>query len=357
VCLFSSIWPESEGKKILDDLSSQKRYRRLLLTLFTLNLVVAYVSLTQGVFALTGGELFKTILDIGHNIQYRLLIFDFRLPRIIAAVIAGMALGVAGAVFQGITRNGLADSGVLGINAGAGFGIMIYLALIRGKITQVGWEAGLVMPLFGLAGGLVAALGSFFCSRQNGKIDSERLLLNGIAIGSGLGAASLYLALKMNVDDFQTATLWMAGNLSNVNWRQIFIVLPWIFGLIALIIGKVTILDLFQLEEDSAKSLGVAIKREKIILLLAGVGLVSVSIFVAGGIGFVGLIAPHLAKRLTGHKHYRIIPICAGIGMLLVTGADLIGRTVFAPSEVAVGLVIALIGAPYFFYLWFQAKT
>jgi iron complex transport system permease protein len=341
----------------MDNFSSQKHYWRIYLALIAINLAVVYVSLTQGVFALTGGELFKTLLNTSDNFQYQLLIFDFRLPRIIAAVITGMALSVAGAVFQGITRNGLADSGVLGINAGAGFGIMIYLALIREKITQVSWEAGLIMPLFGLAGGLVAALGSFFGARQNGKMDSERLLLNGIAIGSGLGAASLYLALKMNVDDFQTATLWMAGNLSNVNWRQILTVLPWIIGLIALILGKVTILDLFQLEEDSATSLGVAIKREKTILLLAGVGLVSVSIFVAGGIGFVGLIAPHLAKRLAGHKHQRLIPICAGIGMLLVTGADLVGRTIFAPSEIAVGLLTALIGAPYFLYLWFKAKT
>jgi iron complex transport system permease protein len=338
-------------------MTGQKRYWSVLLTLIILNLLVVYVSLTQGVFKLTTGELLKTLFNIGEVSQTRLLIFDLRLPRIIAAGIVGITLGIAGAVIQGITRNGLADSGILGINTGAGFGIVIYLILIQEKLIVAGRVSGMIMPLFGLLGGLGAALGSFFCSRQNGKLDPERLLLSGIAIGSGLRAASIYLTLKMSPGDFQTAMLWMAGNVSNVSWEQIITALPWMIGLIPVIIGKRELLDLFQLEESSVKSLGVAVDRERVILVLSSVGLASVCVSVAGGIGFVGLLAPHLARELTSHRHQQIIPVCAGLGMLLVIGADLIGRTIFYSVEIATGLVIALVGAPYFIYLWVKAKA
>lgn len=342
---------------MLNTTTRRKRYWAVLLTVFALNLAVVYLSLTHGIFEITVGDVLKTLLRLEVVPQYDLLLFEFRLPRIVAAGVVGAALGVAGVVTQGITRNGLADPGVLGINAGAGLGIVGYMALVQGKIITAGWPGGLIMPLFGLLGGLGAALLIFLCSWQNGKLDPERLVLTGIAIGSGLGAASLYLTLKMSPGDFQLATVWLAGSVANADWRQILLILPWLAGLLPVIFKKSVLLDLFQLEESSVRSLGVATEGEKAILLLSGVGLVSVCVAVAGGIGFVGLIVPHLAKALAGYGHHRTIPLCAGLGMALVMGADFIGRILFAPAELAVGVVVTLIGAPYFIYLLFTAKA
>lgn len=335
----------------------KKRYGFILITVCLVNLILIYLSLSHGLFKIGGADLLKTLLRLERVPQYDLLIFELRLPRILAAGLAGAALGVAGAVTQGVTRNGLADPGVLGINAGAGLGVVVYMALVQAKLVASGWLGGLIMPLFGLLGGLSAAGLIFFSSWQNGRLDSERLVLTGIAIGSGLGAAALYLALKMSPGDFQTATVWLAGSVANVDWRQILLILFWIVVLIPFILKKSSILDLLQLEESTVKSLGVAVGREKMMILLSGVGLVSVCVAVAGGIGFVGLIVPHLAKALAGFGHRRTLPLCIGSGMALVIGADFLGRTLFAPAEVAVGIVVALIGAPYFIYVLLTSKA
>ncbi len=337
--------------------NQRRRYRAILWTGLGLILTVAYFSLTHGVLEITVREVLKTMLRIDPVPQYDLLIFEFRLPRIVIAGLVGAALGIAGAVIQGITRNGLADPGILGINSGAGAGIVIFILFVQGKTNGSGWFAVMAMPFFGLLGGLGTALLIYYLARQNGRLDPQRLLLTGIAVGSGLGAVILYLTLKMSAGDFQMATIWLAGSINQANWKQIVALLPWLGALIPGIRRNSHILDLFQLEESSVKSLGVATEREKAFFLLSSIGLVAACVSVAGGIGFVGLIVPHIAKRLVGINHRRIIAVSGTLGMLLVMSADLIAKTIFAPAEIAVGIVVSLIGAPYFIYLLFTAKA
>ena len=149
-------------------------------------------------------------------------------------------------------------------------------------------------------------LSSFICFLENGKLDSQRLLLTGIAIGSGFGAFSMYL-LKMKSTDFEMAAVWVSGSIYSANWKYIVAMLPWLIILIPLIQKKAYLLDLFQLEETSITSLGVSVEREKSILLLSSIGLVSACVAVSGSIGFIGLMAPHIAKRLVGIQHKYII--------------------------------------------------
>ncbi|WP_433957373.1 FecCD family ABC transporter permease [Cytobacillus horneckiae] len=328
-----------------------------MLVLTVLILISMYISLTYGVFELTIRDVFRTIFRIETNADFELVIFDFRLPRIVIAALVGLGLGIAGAVIQGITRNGLADSGILGINAGAGAAIVIFMFFFQDQVQGSGWLSVMIMPIFGLIGGLIASLFIFFFSWKNGTFDTGRLILTGIAIGSGFGALSMYISLKMKASDFEMATVWVSGSIYNANWIYIASMLPWLLILIPIIYKKAYLLDLFQLEDISTKSLGIAVEKEKSILLLASIGLVSACVSVSGSIGFIGLMAPHIARRLVGINHRHVLPVCGAIGMLLVVVSDFIAKNVFAPAELPVGIVISILGVPYFLFLLVKSRA
>lgn len=161
----------------------------------------------------------------------------------------------------------------------------------------------------------------------------------------------------MNAQDYESAAVWMAGSIYNANWIFVAAMLPWLIILGFYVYRKSYLLDYFQLEEDSITSLGIAVEKEKIKLLLASVGLVSACVSVSGSIGFIGLMAPHIAKQLVGIQHRYVMPASALIGACLLVIADFIGKTVFAPSELAVGIVVSIIGIPYFLYLLVKSKA
>ncbi|MBD2866099.1 FecCD family ABC transporter permease [Paenibacillus oceani] len=319
-------------------------------------LLTFYMSLTNGAFDMAVKDVFTTLLGINPQQDFVFVIFELRLPRIVIAILVGVGLAIAGAVLQGVTRNGLADPGILGINAGAGAAIVIFLFFYQGQIKGTGLAAIMAMPLFGLAGGLAAALLIYAISWKDGRLEPQRLLLTGIAAAAGLGAVSLYLTLKMNAKDFEMVAVWTSGSIYNANWKYIGAVVPWLVLLIPVIIRKSYILDLLQLDENSVRSVGVASEKEKALLLLCSIGLVSACVSVSGGIGFIGLMAPHIARRLVGGAHRQILPVCGLVGALLVLASDFIGRMVFAPAELPVGIVIAIIGVPYFIFLLYRNK-
>ncbi|SDG90154.1 bacillibactin ABC transporter integral membrane protein [Aneurinibacillus thermoaerophilus] len=335
---------------------SRSRYVIALVIGIAMMLVTMYMSLTSGAFDIKVMDIIRTLLRMDSQPDQDLVIFEFRLPRIIIAMLVGMGLAIAGAVIQSITRNGLADPGILGINSGAGAAMVIFLFFYQGQSKGDEWTSILAMPLFGLIGGLLAAFLIYLFSWKNGKLESQRLLLTGIAIASGLGAVSLYLTLKMNPNDFEMAVVWNSGSIYNANWKYIISILPWFVLLVPVIVSKSYILDLFQLDEDSVISVGVASQKEKAVLLLSSIGIVSACVSVSGGIGFIGLMAPHIAKYLVGNAHRRIIPVCGVVGALLVMISDYISKTVFAPAELPVGIVTAIIGVPYFIFLLYRKK-
>lgn len=182
------------------------------------------------------------------------------------------------------------------------------------------------------------------------------LILTGIAINSGFGALSMYISLKMNEKDFESAAVWQAGSIYNANWIFILAMLPWIVILGFYLYKKAYLLDYFQLEENIIVGLGIQLEKEKIVMLLASVGLVSACVSVSGSIGFIGLMAPHIAKQLVGIQHKYVMPVSVLTGAGLLIFSDFIAKTVFAPSELAVGIVVSIIGIPYFLYLLVKAK-
>jgi len=336
--------------------------RRFLFTVFVLLIFIigaSYLHLTNGVFDMSIVDVLKTLLRVDSNVNYDLVIFEFRLPRIVIAGLVGVGLSIAGVVLQGITRNGLADPGILGINAGAGAAVVIFMFFFQVRLVDAdihSWLSILMMPVFGFAGGAVAAALIFIFAMKNRYLDMQRLILTGIAINSGFGALSMYLSLKMNEKDYESAAVWMAGSIYNANWIFIVSMLPWVIILGIYLYKKAYLLDYFQLEEGSITSLGIEVEKEKIKLLLASVGLVSACVSVSGSIGFIGLMAPHIAKQLVGIRHQYVLPVSALIGATLLIIADFIGKTVFAPAELAVGIVVSIIGIPYFLYLLVKAK-
>ncbi|MDF2719852.1 MAG: iron transporter permease, partial [Paenibacillus sp.] len=208
-------------------LRKQSRLAVVLTIGIGLMLVTVYAGLTNGAFDMTVKDVLGTLLRIHPKPDYDLVIFEFRLPRIVIAALVGMGLGIAGAVIQGITRNGLADPGILGINAGAGAAMVIFLFFYQGQIKGTGLAAIMAMPLFGLVGGLSAALLIYAFSWKNGRLEPQRLLLTGIAIASGMGAVSLFLTLKMNAKDFEMVAVWTSGSIYNANWNYIASIVPW----------------------------------------------------------------------------------------------------------------------------------
>lgn len=313
--------------------------------------VMFYISLTNGAFHLSVLDIIKTFFRIDPSRDHDLIVFQYRLPRIVLGALVGMGLGVAGSVIQGITRNNLADPGILGINAGAGAAIVLFMFTFQTSVSGENFLNIFAMPLFGLVGGGMAAVLIYVFARYDGRIDPQRLLLIGIAVGSGFSAIALYLSLKMNPNDFEMASVWLAGSIWGANWKFVLSMLPWLIVLIPLIMKSSYVLNLFQLGETTAKGLGVATKQATNILLLCSIGIISACVSVSGNIGFVGLISPHLARRLAGSHHQRIVPLSGMIGMLLVMVSDFIAKTVFSPVELPVGIVIAIIGVPYFVYL------
>lgn len=344
--------------------SVHNRASRVVITVITILLLVmlgaSYLHLTNGVFDMSVMDVLKTLLRIEPNPKFDLVIFEFRLPRIVIAALVGVGLGMAGVVLQGITRNGLADPGILGINAGAGAAVVIFMFFFQFRVVTAdisSWLSILMMPIFGFVGGTMAAALIFSFAMKNGHLDMQRLILTGIAINSGFGALSLFLSLKMNAQDYESAAVWMAGSIYNANWIFVVSMLPWLLLLGFYVYRKSYLLDYFQLEEDSITSLGIALEKEKMKLLLASVGLVSACVSVSGSIGFIGLMAPHIAKQLVGIQHRYVMPVSALIGACLLVLADFIGKTVFAPSELAVGIVVSIIGIPYFLYLLVKSKA
>ncbi|UOQ83378.1 FecCD family ABC transporter permease [Gracilibacillus salinarum] len=335
----------------------RKRFLQVFSALVVLLLVSSYLSLTYGEFSMTVSEVLETLLFLDQSREHSIVIFSFRLPRIIIGMFVGLGLGIAGAVIQALTRNELADPGILGINAGAGLAIVIYMFLASEFALGSELVSTFTMPLFGLIGGMASALFIYAFSWNNGRLDSNRLLLVGIAIGSGLGAITLYISLKMDPQDFEAATMWMTGSIWSANWQKIVSIIPWFVIILPFILIRASHLDLFYLGEDTAKNVGLSTEWEKSIWLLASIGLISACVSVSGSIGFIGLLAPHIARRLIGLYHKMVIVISGLIGMVLVTLSDFIAKSIFSPVELPVGVVISIVGIPYFIYLLRRKST
>lgn len=334
----------------------KKKLRRnmtVMIVFIALIIVTFLISVNTGHIRLSPGEVFATFFGNGTD-QQKLILFEFRLPRIVIAVLVGAALAVSGTVLQGLSRNALADPGILGINSGAGLMVMLYVAFFPGA------SGGSIffLPVLAWFGAAITAAFIYILSYKRGEgISPTRLLLTGIAVAAGISAFTIVLTLILSPEDYQFVATWMAGSIWGSNWQFVLALLPFIAVLMPLVMYKASVLNILSMGDQLATGLGINVERERRWLLFIAVGLAGAAVSVSGGIGFVGLIAPHLVRSLIGPKHQFLLPTVAVVGGFLVLLADTIGRSIIQPSEVPAGIVVAVIGAPYFLYLLARSKA
>ena len=331
-------------------ISSTKKKNKAVVTaiiLLVLLIIIFLLSLNTGLIKLDPLTVINTFLGNGSE-QDELLLLEFRLPRIVIAVLIGMGLAVSGTVLQGVVKNPLADPGIIGINAGAGLAVMIFVIYFS---TELG-NSVFIMPIVAFIGaGITAVVIYAFSYKKDEGVSPIRLILVGVAVAAGISALMIVLTLRIDPESYSFVATWLAGSIWGTSWNFVLALLPWLVILIPFVYFKSRVLDVMNLGDATAVSLGMNLERERRWLLAAAVALAAASVSVSGAIGFVGLIAPHMTRRLVGETHKYVIPIAALIGAVLVLTADTLGRLILQPAEIPTGVVVAIIGAPYFLYL------
>ena len=276
-------------------------------------------------------------------------VLDTRFPRVLAALLAGAALALAGTAIQAVCRNPLAEPGIIGVAGGAGIGgvVVITVSPLAGAWTLAGAAAG---------GALVAAAIVFGLSMQGG-LNSDRLVLIGVGVSFGATAVISFVIVSTDPFNQTKALTWLAGSTYG---RSLVYLTPLAVALLAavpLLARARSELDLLALDDDTPRVLGVPLDRTRLLLLGAATLLTAAAVSAVGVIGFVGLVAPHAARALVGSRHSRVLPVSVLLGALLVCVADTIGRTVIAPAQLPAGLLTALVGTPYFVWLLWRSRV
>lgn len=331
-----------------------RRVPFIAMILLAFTLVVLVMSISYGEYDISPLEVLQTITgtlpqDHPNARSFNLVVHTFRLPRIILAFLVGAALATSGAIMQGITRNPLADPYLLGVSGGA--------ALVA--VTLIVWLKNIPITLlpWGTFGGALLTAGIIYVlAWRHGSSTPIRLILIGIALESAIGAATTMMLLFGNINDVQQAYVWLTGSVAARNWEHVRALGGWLLILLPVAFLMARSLNVLSLGDETAKGLGVRVEVHRGMLLVVSVALAAAAVAVAGTIGFVGLVAPHITRRFVGSSHEGLLPISALFGGALLVLADLIGRWVIAPSELPIGIVTAMIGAPYFLYLLYRYR-
>lgn len=276
-------------------------------------------------------------------IEVEMILFDFRMPRLLLAALVGTALALAGTIAQAVLRNPLAEPGILGINAGAALAVMALAAFVQNASVSL-------QPLAGFLGALAMAAAIYGIAWKDGTT-SLRIILIGVGLNALAGAGSACLASFGDADDVQRAMIWMAGSLHHAHWDDVRQLALWLFVpcLVTLLLWRE--LDLTRFGDLVARGLGQPVDPMRALMILTCTLFSGAAVAAAGLVGFVGLVAPHVARRMIGPGHARLLPISALTGAVLVVAADLAGRVMLAPAELPAGIVTALVGVPFFAYL------
>ncbi|BAZ54113.1 iron(III) dicitrate transport system permease protein [Nostoc sp. NIES-4103] len=321
-----------------------RRVPVMLLGLAIVTVMAIVMNVGRGDYPIPPWDIFKTLLglDTG-NPDHAFVIYNLRLPRTLVALMVGVALSISGTIFQGITRNPLADPAIIGINSGASLAAVTVIILFPSASIYT-------LPLSAFVGSLLMAGLIYFLAWNKG---SSPVLF--ILMGLGLSAiASAFTSLMITFGEIYSvsdALVWLAGSVYGRTWEQVFSLVPWLIVFVPITLTLARHLNALNLGDDVAKGLGVRVEWQRGLLVLVGVALAGASVATAGNISFVGLIAPHIGRQLVGPNHQGLIPTAALLGGMIVVMADFLGRTLFAPIELPCGVVTAAVGAPYFLYL------
>ena len=324
-----------------------KKQRLLLVGLLTLIIITMIAGLGLGYSSVSYNRIIPTLLGQG-TFKEEFVLLSVRLPRILITILAGMALAAAGSILQGLRRNDLADPGIIGINSGAGVGVAVFFLFFPIDAASFAY----MLPLVGFFGALITAGLIYLFSYKKGiGLQPVRLILVGIGFSMALSGAMIVIISGAERQKVDFIAKWLAGNIWGADWPFILAILPWLIVLIPFTLYKANKLNLLSMSDPVSIGVGLSIEKERMILLLTAVALAASAVSVTGGIAFIGLLAPHLAKALIGPRNQLFIPVAMLIGGWLLLLADTIGRNLVEPEGIAAGIMTALIGAPYFIYL------
>lgn len=314
----------------------------------TVVLVFLGAALAALVLSMAFGSADITIAKIWHTLwspslqdTQDMVIWNIRFPRNIVAALVGANLAVAGAILQAVMKNPLADPQIVGVSSGAGLAGVIILILFPS------WEY--LVPMVAFVGALAAALMVYALAWRNG-IRPTRIILAGVAVAAFLGSGISAL-LVFYGDRVQGALLWMVGGLSARSWPQVYVLAPYtVVGLILAFLGSRR-LTILSLGDETAKGLGLPVEQTRFMMTAVAAFLAASAVSVAGLIGFVGLVIPHIARMIIGTEYRFLLPGSAFLGASVLVVSDTLGRVLFSPVEVPVGIIMAFFGAPFFLWL------
>ncbi|MFC5703327.1 FecCD family ABC transporter permease [Cohnella faecalis] len=302
-----------------------------------------FIAISYGAKSLSLSSVWSAVFQYDPTATSDQIVHDIRLPRVLGAVVTGMAFAAAGAIMQGVTRNPMADTGILGVNAGASFVVALSFAFLPG----LAYSGLIVMSFTGaaIATLLIVLLGS----ATPGGLTSIRLTIAGAVVAAMLHSLSAGIAIYFDLS--QDLAFWYAGGVAGVKWSQLKLLAPIILAALIWAISMGRSITFLSLGDESAVSLGIDTRRVRILGMTAAVILAGASVSVAGAIGFVGLVVPHIARRLVGVDYRVVLPLSALLGSILLVWADFASRMVNPPKEFAIGAMVALVGVPFFLYL------
>lgn len=323
--------------------ANRRRFWLLTGSSLVLLLVLSYLSLRFGAVKTTFDQILAEF-QAGTG-----FVFDYRLPRLLIAILIGINMAVAGSILQGVTRNPLAAPDLIGVSAGGGLAAVVLLLLVPDFHPML-------LPVFAFGGAVVAGGIVYLLSWKKGGVQPARLALTGVALSAGIQALITLLIVKYAPSASQ-ALIFLKGSLYARSWQHVEMLWPWTLLGLVVALCSYRQLNLLLLSEESVRSLGMRIERVRLFLIVIAVALAGSAVAVAGTIGFVGLVIPHLTRMLVGNDFRYVLPSSALLGAMLVVLSDTVGRTILPPAEVPAGIITALLGAPYFVYLLVKRKT
>ncbi|WP_200847911.1 iron ABC transporter permease [Rhizobium sp. 18055] len=339
---------------------------RSLLALLVIALLVVG-SVLSLLFSVTTGASNASFIDVianvagsedALNMRDRIIIFDIRMPRAILGFLVGGSLAVSGAVMQGLFRNPLADPGLVGVSSGAGLGAVVMIVLGGSFVAPVYLLLGIyALPLAAFGGGLVTTLVLYRVATSNGQTSVATMLLAGIALGSLAGAMTGLVVYMANDQQLRDLTFWGMGSLAGSTWTKIAASAPIILLSFAVVPFLARGLNAITLGEAAAFHMGIPVQRLKNIAIVAVAAATGASVAVSGGIGFVGIVVPHVLRMIIGPDHRYLLPASALLGGSLLIFADVLARTVVAPAELPIGIITAAVGGPFFLWILLRQRS
>ncbi|KGX90860.1 corrinoid ABC transporter permease [Pontibacillus halophilus JSM 076056 = DSM 19796] len=287
-----------------------------------------------------------------YEVMYESIVFDIRLPRVILAALVGSALAVSGVAFQGLLRNPLADPYVLGVSSGASVGA-VFVLFVGLTIPFLG---SFTLPLVSIGAAIISVLAVLaFANLVDRSLSLETLILTGIIFSSFLGSF-ISLMIALTGDELRQIIQWLLGSVSMRGWPYVKLLLPFFIVGVTLLLLQGKELNALTFGEHKAKQLGVNVERRKLLILLSASILTGAAVAVSGTIGFVGLVIPHICRKLVGTDHTHLTPISIFIGGAFLMLSDLLARTIIAPAELPIGVLTSLVGAPVFAFILIQQR-